>query len=171
MSSSKVNGPKKWKRKFPGNVQLKRKCLLTVIIFFREKKKTRKILYESHQNVPKQRTPQCILHTPMDSCFWVYWNTGAFLYCTWRCEEAVRRQENTYNRMMRWIMNWSLFPFEARTSLAHPAVTRVLLASSAVPNTCILYGFLKGFCQFLVCNLLWPYFISPGPICQSGTLW
>lgn len=159
------------KKRISRKCSLKRKCLLTVIIFFREKKKTRKVLYESHQNVPKQRTPQCILHTPMDSCFWTYWNTGAFLYCMWRCEEALRRQEHTYNRTTRRIMNWSLFPSEARTSLAHPPITRVLLASLAIPNTCILYRLLKGFCQFLVCNLLWPYFISPGPICQPGTLW
>ena len=134
-----------------------------------KKKKTRKILYESHQNVPKQRTPQWILHTPMDSCFWIYWNTGVFLYCTWRCEEAVRRHLQQDDEMDYELV--LIPPFEARTSLAHPRITRVLLASSAVPNTCILYGFLKGFCQFLVCNLLWPYFISPGPICQPGTLW
>lgn len=40
MLSFKVNGPKESKRKSQGHtVELKRKCLLTVIIFFRQKKK------------------------------------------------------------------------------------------------------------------------------------
>lgn len=44
MLSFKVNGPKESKRKSQGHtVELKRKCLLTVIIFFRQKKKKDKI--------------------------------------------------------------------------------------------------------------------------------